>query len=190
MIEYLSMRLVTQVKINVLHVFHSKYHSWTGRKSLTANFRCKKKEQVWQLIFGVHVANVMPTTWHRMHLRSAVEFVTFSVSIFSHGHPVGSWSLGGKGVPQWRLRIVRVKRPIGGKTIRTWRNTECVNSSVSRCGQKFLWMFPWLVGHLIATVQPGKKKIARGTSEHPLENLRPLPLTVSLPLHYLNAVYH
>ena len=27
------------------------------------------------------------------------------------------------------------------------------------------------------------------TSERPLENLRPLPLTVSLPLQYLTAVY-
>ena len=42
--------------------------------------------------------------------------------------------------------------------------TECVNSSVSRFGKKFLWKFPWMVGHTTTAVQPGKKKIARGTS--------------------------
>ena len=39
------------------------------------------------------------------------------------------------------------------------RRTECVNSSVSRFGQKF----PSRVGHTTAAVQPGKKKNARRT---------------------------
>ena len=52
--------------------------------------------------------------------------------------------------------------------------TECINSSVSRFGQKLLWKFPRPVGHSTSTVQPGKKKIARGTSTKTLyQTLRP-----------------
>ena len=43
-------------------------------------------------------------------------------------------------------------------------NTECVNSLVSRFGLKLLSKFPRPVGHTTAAVQPGKQKIARGTS--------------------------
>ena len=44
------------------------------------------------------------------------------------------------------------------------RCTECVNSSVSRFGQKLLLKFLRPACHTTAAVQPGKKKIARRTS--------------------------
>ena len=59
---------------------------------------------------------------------------------------------------QW-FRARHPTRPFWPRSAR-WLGqyyTECVNSSVSRFGQKLLWKFSWLV-------QPGKKKIAIGTS--------------------------
>ena len=43
-------------------------------------------------------------------------------------------------------------------------HTGCVNSLVSRFGQKLLLVFPRPVGETAAAVQPGRNKIVRGTS--------------------------
>ena len=53
--------------------------------------------------------------------------------------------------------------------------TECGIRSFPRFCQKFSWQFRRPVGHTTAVVQPGKKKIAVGTSLKNKQNLQKQP---------------